>query len=215
MKKVAIGCAVVLVLVGAALAGVGYYGYVKVRSAVTQLAELSKVPEIERGVQVQTPFIVPTSGELTAAQVDRFIRVTTRVRDRLGKNFETLQRNYKSLADKKDTTALDLPQLMAAYRDMAAAWLDAKRTQVAALNDAGLSLNEYRWIRSALVRRARDSVHGRRFREDCRKGAHGNPQEGVLVGGAFAGRGPASNLTAGREGSEAARGLHAARAFGL
>src|SRR5204863_418526 len=34
-------------------------------------------------------------------------------------------------------------------RDLAAMWLDAKRTQVAALNDVGLSLAEYRWIRSS------------------------------------------------------------------
>jgi hypothetical protein len=40
-----------------------------------------------------------------------------------------------------------MPALMAAYRDLAAAWLDAKRSQVEALNDVGLSLEEYRWIR--------------------------------------------------------------------
>ena len=38
---------------------------------------------------------------------------------------------------------------MSAYRDMASAWLSAKREQVQALNDAGLSLEEYRWIRGA------------------------------------------------------------------
>ena len=150
MKKLAIGCAIVLVLGSAAVVGVVYYGYLKVKSTVTQLAELSKIPEIERDVRVKAAFSVPVSGELTSAEVDKFMQVTTRVRDRLGKNFDTIERTYKSLADKKgNTTVADLPALMSAYRDIAAAWLDAKRTQVAALNDVGLSLDEYRWIRSS------------------------------------------------------------------
>ncbi|MGH7630268.1 MAG: hypothetical protein ACREOF_12995 [Gemmatimonadales bacterium] len=37
---------------------------------------------------------------------------------------------------------------MSAYRDLATGYVDAKRAQVAALNDAGLSLEEYRWVRS-------------------------------------------------------------------
>jgi hypothetical protein len=41
-----------------------------------------------------------------------------------------------------------LPELISAYRDLAAAYVDAKRAQVDALNLAGLSLDEYRWTRS-------------------------------------------------------------------
>ena len=100
------------------------------RSTVTQFAELGHIPDIERDVRVKTPFIVPSSGRLTVSQVEHFMQVQTRVRDRLGRNLEALQRNYKSLADKKEATIGDLPTLLAAYRDMAAGWLDAKRTQV-------------------------------------------------------------------------------------
>jgi hypothetical protein len=194
MKKLAIGCLVVLVLGGAAVAGIGYYGYLKIKSTVSQFAELAKVPEIERDVRVKTPFTAPRSGELTAGQVDRFMRVQTRVHDRLGRNFALLERNYKSLAEKKDATIADLPMLMAAYRDMAAAWLDAKRAQVEALNETGLSLEEYRWIRSESYR-ALDvpfiDVDFARIAEQARSGAR---QGAVLIGGALTGRGPASNL---------------------
>ena len=130
MKKLVIVCLGLLLLGGAALVGVGYYGYLKVRSTVTQFAELGHIPDIERDVRVKTPFIVPSSGRLTTSQVEHFTQVQTRVRDRLGRNLEALQRNYKSLADKKEATIGDLPTLLAAYRDMAAGWLDAKRTQV-------------------------------------------------------------------------------------
>src|SRR5258706_3856434 len=152
MKKLAIGCLVVFVVIGAAVVGIGYYGYMKVRSTVAQLAELQKVPEIERGIRVKTPFVVPASGELTASQVDKFMQVTTRVRDRLGKDMVAFERNYRTLGAKKDYTAADMPALLSAYRDMATAWLDAKRAQVDALNEVALSLNEYRWIRSEAYR---------------------------------------------------------------
>jgi len=116
------------------------------------------------------------------------------VHDRLGRNFALLERNYKSLAEKKDATIADLPMLMAAYRDMAAAWLDAKRAQVEALNETGLSLEEYRWIRSESYR-ALDvpfiDVDFARIAEQARSGAR---QGAVLIGGALTGRGPASNL---------------------
>jgi hypothetical protein len=152
MKKLAIGCLVVVVVGAAAAGGIVYYGYLKVRSTVSQFAELAKVPEIEKGVRVQTPFSPPDSGALTAKQVDQLMTIQTRVRDRLGNSFATLQRTYKSLADKKDATLADAPALLSAYRDLAAAWLDAKRTQVEALNDAGISMAEYRWVRAQAYR---------------------------------------------------------------
>ena len=41
-----------------------------------------------------------------------------------------------------------MPQLVSAYRDVAAAWMDAKRAQVEALNAERFSLEEYRWVRN-------------------------------------------------------------------
>lgn len=152
MKKLAIGCLIIVVVAGAAIVGVGYYGYLKVRSTVSQFAELAKVRDIENGVRVKTAFAPPDSGELTARQVDQMIQIQTRVRERLGVNFAAFERNYKSLAEKKEATVVDLPELMSAYRDLAAAWLDAKRAQVDALNEAGISMQEYRWIRAQSYR---------------------------------------------------------------
>jgi hypothetical protein len=196
MKKLAIGCGLIVLLLGTAIIGVGYYGYLKVKSTVSQIAELGEARNIERGVRVQTPFVVPESGELTAVQVDKLMKVTSRVRARLDQDMAAFQRTYKALADKKEATAADLPVLMSAYRDLAKDWLAAKREQVDALNEAGLSLDEYRWIRSAAYG-ALDipfmDVDFGRIAEQVRKaGSQVTPN--VLVGGAFAGKGPASNL---------------------
>jgi hypothetical protein len=152
MKKLAIGCLIIVVVAGAAIVGVGYYGYLKVRSTVSQFAELAKVRDIENGVRVKVAFTPPDTGELTARQVDQMIRIQTRVRERLGVNFAAFERNYKSLAEKKEATVVDLPALVSAYRDLAVAWLDAKRAQVDALNEAGISMQEYRWIRAQSYR---------------------------------------------------------------
>jgi hypothetical protein len=197
MKKFAIGCLIVLVLGAAAVVGVGYYGFLKVKSAVNQFAELRHIPDLDHEIRVQTPFDVPSTGELTQAEVDRFMQVQAKVRERLGHNFDLLQKNYKALSerlDKNQANVTDLPQLISAYRDMAAAWMDAKRAQVAALNDANMSLGEYRWIRSASYQ-AIDvpfiDVDFSRLAEQVKNGAE--VHNFALVGGALAGKGPDAN----------------------
>jgi hypothetical protein len=152
MKKLAIGCGVIVLLVGIALGAAAYYTYRQARAMIAQFSELGQVPELERGVRVKTTYVPPASEELSVNQIERLLKVQTAVRSRLGERFEELERKYKSLTDKKDATIADAPALLAAYRDVAAAWMAAKRSQVDALNDAGLSLEEYRWIRDRAYR---------------------------------------------------------------
>jgi len=121
--------------------------------------------------------------------------VNTRVRERLGQDMAAFERNYKSLAAKKDYTAADLPALLAAYRDMATGWLNAKRAQVDALNEVGLSLEEYRWIRSESYRALGVpfvDVDFARIAEQAQSGMQ--PSAPMMVGGAFSGPGPAANV---------------------
>jgi hypothetical protein len=148
MKKLAIGCLIVIVVAGIAGAIALYYVSRQFTSTLSQVAEVGAVAEIERGVRNQAPYSPPSSGELTAAQVEKLVQVQSQVRTRLGERFTEMERKYKELSEKTEATALDLPQLMAAYRDLAAAWVEGKRVQVDALNATGLSLEEYRWIRS-------------------------------------------------------------------
>jgi hypothetical protein len=150
MKKLAIGCGIVLLVVGIAVVGIGYYGYVKVKGTVAQLAELGQFADIEKGVKNKSSFTPPASKELTAAQVDRLLQVQTRVHDKMGAGAAAMERNYKTLLDKKDgtTNVTDLPALLGAYKDLARLLVDAKRTQVDVLNELNMSIDEYRWIKS-------------------------------------------------------------------
>ena len=152
MKKLAIGCIGVLLLLGLVAAGVAYYTYRQLRSTIVQFAELGEIADIERRVRVQDVFAPPTSEELSREQIERLVRVQTLVVQRLGERVADFETRYKTLSQKKNATIADAPAILAAYRDMASAWLEAKRTQVEALNEVGFSLEEYRWVRDQAYR---------------------------------------------------------------
>jgi hypothetical protein len=198
MKKLAIGCGIIVLLIGVAVVGAGYYAYRKVGATVAQFSELAKIPEIERQVRNTSTFAPPQSGEITASQLDRFLQVQTRVHDRLGANVAAFERTYKTLTDKKDATVTDVPALLSAYKDLAAMWLDAKRTQVQALNDGGLSLDEYRWIRGRAYQAIGApfvDVDFARLAEQAKQGiSSGMPAASLDGGFGFTGEAPAANV---------------------
>ena len=148
MKKLAIGCAVVLGIVLVGAIGAGYFISNKVGSAVSGFAQLGSLPQLEKSVRKQGSYTPPASGEPSQAQLDRLLQVQQTVRTRLGTRAEEMERRYHELLQKKNATAVDAPEIISAYRDLAAAYMDAKRAQVDALNQAGISMAEYRWTRS-------------------------------------------------------------------
>lgn len=149
MKKVAIGCGIVVLLFAIVGIGVSWWLFRKVSTTVSEFAAMSEVPALERSVRNTTAFEPPESGELTAPQLERLTKVQAAVRQRLGARFAEMEKKYKEfMVDGRDATALDIPQLLSAYRDLASSWIDAKRAQVEALNEANFSLDEYKWVRS-------------------------------------------------------------------
>jgi hypothetical protein len=152
MKKLAIGCGLVLVLTGAAAAGVAYYLYRQVSSTIAQFSGFADLPELDERVQNKRPYTPPASEEVTESQIEKLAQVQSRIRQSLGQKIAEFEAKYKVLLDKKDATLVDMPAVVSAYGDLASTWIEAKRTQVEALNAAGLSLEEYRWIREQAYR---------------------------------------------------------------
>ena len=140
MKKLAIGCGVLLLLGMVGAGGASYYAYHKVSSAFAGFAELGSLPQIERSVKNQRPFEPPPAGEPSQAQIERLLEIQGNVRARLGARADEIEHRYRRLLAKDSVTAVDVPELVSAYRDLAAAYMDGKRAQVDALNRAGLSL---------------------------------------------------------------------------
>jgi hypothetical protein len=147
MKKLAIGCGVLLLLGMVGAGGASYYAYHKVSSAVVGFAELGSLPQLERSVRNQQPF-EPPAAEPSQPQIEHLMEVQGSVRTRLGARADEIEHRYRRLLAKDSVSAVDVPELVSAYRDLASAYMDGKRAQVDALNRAGLSLDEYRWIRS-------------------------------------------------------------------
>ena len=124
MKKFAIGCGIVLLLVGIGAAGAAYYLYNRVASTLTQFAELGQVPELERSVRNKSAFVPPASEELTDSQIEKLLKIQADVRSRIGERMAAFETKYKSLAEKEKATVTDVPALLAAYRDLAATWME-------------------------------------------------------------------------------------------
>lgn len=152
MKKLAIGCGIALLVTGIAAAGVTYFLYRQVASTFSQFAELAKIPELEREIRNRASFTPPSTDVLTEAQVEKLVQVQTHVRQRIGEQMKAFEAKYKALAEKQKADFADASALLAAYRDLAATWIDAKRSQIDALNAANLSLEEYKWIRDQAYR---------------------------------------------------------------
>lgn len=154
MKKLAIGCAVLLVLGIAGAAAASYITYRKVTTTFNQFAQLGSVPELERSIRKQGPYTPPASGEPSRAQVERLVEVQQAVRTRVGTRADEILHRYRRYFEPVDgrtwvggtvDTALVTIRF---YRDLAGIYVEGKRAQVDALNRAGMSLEEYRWTRS-------------------------------------------------------------------
>jgi hypothetical protein len=199
MKKLAIGCGILLVvlLVGGAVAA--YVIYSKVKSTVAEFAALGEVPAIERGVRNTDTFTPPDSGELTEAQVARYVKVQQDVRALLGPRFDEFQTKYAELSkrmEKNQGTALDAPSVIAAYTDLARTYVDAKKAQVESLNRAGFSLGEYRWVRQqayAAIGMPVMDVDVSKFIEDVTSGKAPEQQHTPRLGGSMGPTGPEVN----------------------
>jgi hypothetical protein len=149
MKKLAIGCGIVLVIAVVA-GGIGaYYLFYKAQTLIAGLSELKAIPDLERQVKNRTAFTPPASGELSADQVASYVAVREQVRQTLGERVTELDTRYKALSERLNRdqhTALNIPEVLEAYKDLASLYILGKRAQVEALNARNLSLSEYRWI---------------------------------------------------------------------
>ena len=173
MKKLAIGCGILLVvlLVGGAVAS--YVIYNKVKSTVAEFAALGEIPAIERGVRNSATFTPPESGELTEAQVARYVKVQGQVRTLLGSRFDEFKTKYAELSKRMDNDQGNVLDVARRHRRVQATWrstyVDAKKAQVEALNRRDFSLERVPLGAPAGVRCRRHAGDGLRRLEGHRR----------------------------------------------
>ena len=155
MKKLLLGCLGVLLL--AAIVG-GVLGYVYIvrpaREYLAALGQIASLSELDQQVRNWKPFEPPVSGELSPELVERFAGVRQSIQAALGGQFARLAERVAGLDAAALSGRVGVRDLVAASRDLAKAVGDAKRAQVAALNEAGLSLAEYEWVEQRMYEAA-------------------------------------------------------------
>lgn len=157
MGRFAIGCLFGVLLLAAVVGGGAYVLYRGARPVVERVTgvtegvrRLADASEIERGLTTTTPFVAPASGELTEAQVTRFLRVQEAVVAALGQRADAFGAKYRELtAPQPDgsTSVPTLPQLLSALSELSTLYLAARRAQVEAMNRDGFSRDELSWVR--------------------------------------------------------------------
>lgn len=151
MKKLALGCLVVLLL-GAVAVGIGLFYLYRAATPVMEdaraylkgMGELSAIEEQVVDKSVHTP---PASGELSETQVARFVNVQESVRTALGKRMTEIDAKYRALQEQQDPSFTDM---ISGLKDIFGVFVQARRYQVDALNKEGFSQDEYRWVRQQL-----------------------------------------------------------------
>lgn len=151
MKKFAIGCAIVLVVL---LVAGSIGGYVLYKRFVGPMAEfvtnIQKVADIEKEIKNTASFTAPENGELTEEMVARFVKAQTSIQGKLGTKMESLKATYDTLekAQKAEGRDASVSEGMGALRDLASLFLEGKKAQVEAMNQNGFSMPEYEWVRT-------------------------------------------------------------------
>jgi hypothetical protein len=159
MKKLLIGCLVLVVLVVVAL-GVGGFFLWRAASPMIDNARnymqgLSELSKLEREIKNQAPYQGPASDELTDAQVKRFVRVQDSVRASLGQRMAEIEEKYKHLKPNSEGGRQpSFSEVIGSLSDLGNAFLQARRFQVDALNAEGFSQAEYSWVRDRVFQAA-------------------------------------------------------------
>jgi len=189
MKKFAIGCGIVL-LVLCVIGGIaGYVAYTKfVKPMAASFTEFAQLSEIEKQVKNTASFTEPDTGELTQEMVSRFVKVQEAMQSRLGAKMDQLKAKYDQIdkAMKSEKRQASFTEGMAALKDLGTIIVEAKRAQVEALNQAAFSVREYEWVRQqvyaavGMVAAGFDVKNIKRIAEEA--GSGGEPEAKEAIG---------------------------------
>jgi hypothetical protein len=157
MRSLVSGCFLFLVVVGIAVAGLLYVGYRNVRPYVESVSDLvGQVRSLEAlgdAVANRSPFTAPVSGELTAAQVRRFIAVQREVQTQTGTRWTAMsdrlmvwERDEHEGAAPPPGAKVN-PDTDLLLSQLGQLMYDTRVTQVAGMNAQQFSVDEYAWVR--------------------------------------------------------------------
>lgn len=181
MKKILGGCLIVLAIAMVGFAVAGYYAYQAAKPMLSSAADyVAKARELSRlgdNVSNKRPFVPPASGELTSAQVDRFVAVQGRVRSELGNRWDDIESKSADIRKRTEGNQRELSfsELTSVFSDIANIYIEARKVQVNALNVHKFSDGEFAWVRRRMYEAAGMEIAGgldmSAFEDMAREGA--------------------------------------------
>ena len=160
MKKILLGCGIVIVIAMVGFGAAAFYAYRAMKPVIDNAAnymEKARVAErLGAAIDNKTPFPPPESGELSRTQVERFLAVQTRVRIELGDKWDEVEKKSAAIKARTDQNRNDwtLSEFTQVFNDIANIWIEARRSQVEALNVQKFSEAEYQWVRARVYEAA-------------------------------------------------------------
>lgn len=160
MKKVAIGCLIVFVIAAVGIGIAGFYAYrwaqPMIQSGGDYLERAREMARLGERVANKSTYTPPDNGELSAAQVDRFVAVQGRVRDELGTRWKEIETKAAEIQERtrNNQRELTFAEFTGVLSDLAGIYTEARRAQVDALNVQKFSDAEYTWVRNRVYEAA-------------------------------------------------------------
>jgi len=149
-KKLLTGCLVVLILLVAGSVAAWWFVLRPMwHAGVEGAKEWVSAVDLGDDIRNQSPFVAPADGRMSQAQVDAFIRVQTAVAREMGPDLARLAKRTEAAAQARAQGAADLSlgDIGSAYKEMSGLVSRLRAAQAAGVNEAGLSRQEYAWIR--------------------------------------------------------------------
>ncbi len=149
-KQVAIAVLALLGVLVLVVVVVATYGYQRFYAPLVRpLMYVTASGRLEQGLRNASPFQAPESGAITPEQWARYCDVETAVEAVAGQRAAVMARQRDALtADAaRQTGSVTFLAAIAAFREIGPDYLKAKQAQVEAMNTAGFSKEEYRWVR--------------------------------------------------------------------
>lgn len=153
MGKILGGCLIVFVIAVVGLAVAGFWAYRAARpmldSAADYVTRARELATLSEQVANQAPYTPPASGELTPAQLDRFLAVQARVRSELGDRWSDLEKKSEALKQKAGANQSEwtFNDIRGIFSDFTGIYLQARKAHVTALNVHKFSDEEFSWVR--------------------------------------------------------------------
>jgi len=159
MKKFAIGCLIVFVILGGIVGVLGYQFVVKPSMKLAaEVQELSDLESLNSNITNTTSFTIPESNELTDTQVSDFMTSIKFIGEDLQDEYEILKNNSIFSDDPEDMSNANFFDIIKDITGMSQQMItiikEGKLAEIKAINDIGYSLEEYNWIRERVIEAA-------------------------------------------------------------